>query len=139
MYHDSLFRVSLKCLIVDEGRVLVVREKGRGSWDLPGGGIEHGEDIRAAIARELKEEINFTGHFSYAVLKIDDPAMLRTRDVWQIKIIFSVRLDSPVVSAGADADEVAFINAATLKDSPHLPEQAIYSYMKNIDLISSVI
>ena len=132
LYNDSLFRVSLKCLIVDsDGKVLVVRENGRGSWDLPGGGIDHGEDFQTAIARELREEINFTGNFTFDILTIDKPAKLLTRDVWQIKLIFNVTLDSLNVSPGQHPEEVQFIDAADLQASPHAPEQAIYKYLQN--------
>ena len=31
-----------------------------GSWELPGGGLEHGEDPRAALMREINEETGMT-------------------------------------------------------------------------------
>ncbi len=39
-----------------EGRVLMVLERERGLWELPGGGIDPGETPRVAAARELQEE-----------------------------------------------------------------------------------
>ena len=59
---DYLYRISLKGLIRnDAGEVLVVKEAGRDWWDLPGGGMDHGEDIKFALAREMKEEVNMEG------------------------------------------------------------------------------
>jgi ADP-ribose pyrophosphatase YjhB (NUDIX family) len=140
MQSDSLYRISLKCLITNsDGKLLVVKESGRGSWDLPGGGIEHGEDVKAAIARELKEEIAYEDNFTYRILMADDPAKLRTRDVWQIKLVFRLELDTANFGAGHDADDVAFIHPNTFKDSEYLPEQKIYEYGKTLELISSVI
>lgn len=131
LYNDSLYRVSLKCLITDpSGKVLVVRENGRGSWDLPGGGIDHGEDIRSAIARELEEELDFRGDFTFKILRADDPAKLKTRDAWQLKLVFAVELDTRTVSAGVDVEEIAFIDPRSLKDSNYIPEQMIYEYTK---------
>jgi len=48
-------------IIVERGRVLVTQRK-RGShlegmWEFPGGKVEDGEDPKAALARELREEI----------------------------------------------------------------------------------
>ena len=39
-----------------EGRILLVRDRGRSSYGLPGGGIEDGELPIVAAARELYEE-----------------------------------------------------------------------------------
>lgn len=50
------YRISVKAIIKDaSGRVLLLQEKD-GSWELPGGGLVHGEDTKQALARELAEE-----------------------------------------------------------------------------------
>lgn len=131
MIADSLYRISFKCLVVDEsGNVLVVKERGRSSWDLPGGGIEHGETIEESIARELYEEVAFKGSVSYRVLKIDNPIKLLTRDVWQVKIILLLAVSNFNFSIGDEADDVRFIDINELKDSDQEPERIIYEYMK---------
>lgn len=54
------YRISVKAIIKDEsGRILLGREKD-GAWELPGGGLEHGEAIKEALAREITEETGFT-------------------------------------------------------------------------------
>ncbi len=53
----AFYRLSTKVLVTDKiGHVLVI-ERPDGTRDLPGGGIEHGEDIHGALRREVKEEI----------------------------------------------------------------------------------
>jgi len=43
-------------LVLDEGRLLLVRERGAKHWSLPGGGMKKGEDAVTAAIRELEEE-----------------------------------------------------------------------------------
>jgi 8-oxo-dGTP diphosphatase len=50
------YRISVKAIIKDDqDRILLLREKD-GSWELPGGGLEHGEDPKEALSREITEE-----------------------------------------------------------------------------------
>ncbi|MBM3986924.1 MAG: NUDIX domain-containing protein [Planctomycetes bacterium] len=56
---SAFFRASVGCVVTDgAGRVLMLRRRGRGagSWQFPQGGIEEGEEPRAALVRELAEE-----------------------------------------------------------------------------------
>jgi ADP-ribose pyrophosphatase YjhB (NUDIX family) len=54
---STFYRVSVKALVFDDQQRLLVFQDSRGKWELPGGGLEHGEDLRAGLARELFEEM----------------------------------------------------------------------------------
>jgi 8-oxo-dGTP pyrophosphatase MutT (NUDIX family) len=126
---DYLYRISIKCLIQnDTGEVLVVKETGRDWWDLPGGGMDHGESIKSAIAREMKEEVNLDGTFTYKLLDIDEPEYLEEHNFWQIRLIFEIVPDVMEFSSGLDADETAFKNPDIFKDSKIETEQRVYRY-----------
>lgn len=47
--------LSVKGVVVHQGRVLLLLNE-RGEWDLPGGRPDPGEDHRAALKREVREE-----------------------------------------------------------------------------------
>lgn len=126
---DFLYRVSLKCVVHDErGDVLVVKETGRDRWDLPGGGMDHGEDLRSSIAREMREEVNLHGDFTYWVIDVDEPAHLQTHNLWQLRLIFEVIPEQLKFSAGDDGDEVAFMNPQIFMNSDSEVERRIYRY-----------
>lgn len=51
--------VAVGAIILDAGRVLLVRrgqEPLKGEWSLPGGAVEAGETLQAALVREVREE-----------------------------------------------------------------------------------
>lgn len=126
---DYLFRISIKCLIRDGGgKVLVVKESGRNWWDLPGGGMDHGESIRSAIARELEEEVNLRGDFDYRILDIDEPAYLQAHDFWQLRLIFEVKPTVYEFSTGKDADKVSFIDPSEFEAAGSDTERRIFTY-----------
>lgn len=49
-------------VIIRDGKILIGQRKRSGrhplKWEFPGGKVEPGEDPRAALARELREELN---------------------------------------------------------------------------------
>lgn len=126
---DYLYRISIKGMVKnDEGEVLVVKESGRDYWDLPGGGMDHGEDFQVAIAREMHEEVLLQGEFSYRIIDADEPVYLESHDFWQVRLIFEIIPQHHSFDTGADSDEIRFVHPDTLKDSTNEYERRIYHY-----------
>ena len=126
---DYLFRVSLKCLIRDDqGRLLVVKETGRDWWDLPGGGMDHGESIQDAIAREMYEEVGMRGAFTHDVVAVEEPRLLQRHSLWQMRVVFALQPELMSFEAGTDGDEIAFMDAGKFADSANHAERRVYEY-----------
>ena len=58
---DIQFHITVKGIVIYEGKTLILKRvrpssDGLGYWELPGGGLEYGEDPHQALVRELKEE-----------------------------------------------------------------------------------
>jgi ADP-ribose pyrophosphatase YjhB (NUDIX family) len=62
-FPDCFYRVTIKGLCVRDGKLLMIRESESLSgqkWELPGGGLDFGEDINTGFRREIKEEMGLT-------------------------------------------------------------------------------
>jgi 8-oxo-dGTP diphosphatase len=58
---DDGYKVSIcACIVNDSNEILLVKRspsnEWAGIWEMPGGGVEKGEDLQAAIIREVREE-----------------------------------------------------------------------------------
>ncbi|MCK9401713.1 MAG: NUDIX hydrolase [Bacteroidales bacterium] len=53
---NKSFQVSVKGLIIKDNKVLLLHEQ-KGTWDLPGGRLQHGENFEQTLKRECQEEI----------------------------------------------------------------------------------
>jgi 8-oxo-dGTP pyrophosphatase MutT (NUDIX family) len=86
--------VGVRALIFDgEGRVFLVKHSYIAGWHLPGGGVETGETLVAALERELREEGNIEVseppvlhaiYFNRRVSKRDQVALYVVRSFRQI-------------------------------------------------------
>ena len=112
--------VAVGAVCVDDGRLLLIR-RGRGvatgAWSLPGGRVEHGEALHAAVVRELREETGLAGRveglcgIAERVFGTDHFVIL---DYW-------VTVTATVPTAGDDAAEVRWVTAAQLDELDLVP------------------
>jgi 8-oxo-dGTP diphosphatase len=51
------FRVAVFAIVEHGSRLLLARRRDIGWWNLPGGGMEYGETVEEALAREVREEV----------------------------------------------------------------------------------
>ncbi len=54
---DHFYRVSIKALILDENKRFMLVKEDNGTWELPGGGLDYGENPQDCLKREIKEEM----------------------------------------------------------------------------------
>ena len=123
-----MYRVSLKVIVRNEsGEVLVVREKGS-SWSLPGGGIDHGEEIEASLKRELHEEVLIDAPFTYEFRGVD-AFYVENKERWQKWLVYELTFDEAYTyGKGIDADEVMFVDPMSFKNGETRSEQLVYKW-----------
>lgn len=125
-YPDSVYRVTAKAIIRKGDKILAVWDKD-GFWNLPGGGIDHGETVKVALKRELYEELGYEGTFTYHYR--DTLTYFSQRlNYCCMHLIFDVVLDSYRDTTGADSKKAEFINPEQYKDSGDIAHQFIYKY-----------
>ena len=93
------------------GRVLVVRTaKWRGLWGVPGGKIEYGEAMEAALLREFREEVGlslFDLRFALLQEMIEDPAFYKPAHF--ILINYFARTEAEAVRPNEEILEWAWV------------------------------
>jgi 8-oxo-dGTP diphosphatase len=106
-------------VIVDAGKVVLVRRKYeplKGHWSLPGGKVEIGETLEAALAREMLEETGLEVEVG-PVIEVFDRI---TRDEQRRVRYHYVLIDylcwqtSGSLCAGSDVDAAVWVDPSTL-------------------------
>ena len=57
MKYNNSIEILVRAIVGDKGKILVCRKIGEKYYFFPGGHIEFEEDVKKALARELKEEL----------------------------------------------------------------------------------
>jgi ADP-ribose pyrophosphatase YjhB (NUDIX family) len=131
----QLQRVAAYALVVRDAaagpEVLLTRNSSRGPhpgwWTLPGGGIDHGEEARQALVREVREETGLdctpgevldvgSTHFEGTA-----PSG-RREDFHALQLVFdaSVSAGEPAVQeVDGTTDAAAWVSVSTLRDDPY--------------------
>jgi ADP-ribose pyrophosphatase YjhB (NUDIX family) len=100
-------------IVVDSGRVLLVKranEPLKGQWSVPGGAVELGETLVAAVRREVLEETGLLVAVGPIVevldrLRLDDDRRARFH---YVLVDFVCRPTGGTLASGSDADAVAW-------------------------------
>jgi ADP-ribose pyrophosphatase YjhB (NUDIX family) len=120
--------VGVGAVVLVDGKVVLVRrahEPLKGEWNLPGGGVEVGETLREACAREVREETGLVVDVG-AVIEVFDRIMLDAAGAVQYHFVLVDYVCHPVggaLACGSDASDIVLADPAAL-DRYHLTEKA---------------
>jgi 8-oxo-dGTP pyrophosphatase MutT (NUDIX family) len=88
--------VGVRAAVIDsDGRVFLVKHSYVSGWHLPGGGVEPGETVMAALVRELAEEGNIVPTAPPVLHGIFFNAHVSRRDHVALFVVRAFRRDGP--------------------------------------------
>lgn len=112
-------------------KILVIKKRRgpyKGLYDLPGGGIEFGENLEEALKREFMEEVNaniqnkgIIGNFDYSSLWDDDGVLTKTH---HIGLYYEVSLLSSSIKEdgdGHDSEGALWLHTSEIEQSKISP------------------
>ena len=111
--------VGVGAVVLDGGRVLLVKrghEPLKGEWSLPGGAVELGETLQAAIAREVAEETGLVVEVGPVVevldrIRVEPDGRVRFH---YVLVDFLCRPSGGTLACASDADEAIWAEVASL-------------------------
>jgi ADP-ribose pyrophosphatase YjhB (NUDIX family) len=123
-------KVDVRGVVVERGRVLLVREVGASSWTLPGGWADVGETPREAVEKEVREEAGVVAR-AVRVLGVYDRDF-RGRPQWPAHVyklyVLCEHVEGTPAGDGLETEEVAFFAGDALPDlSPKTPLEHLHA------------
>ncbi len=113
---NAYYRVSVKALITnDEGKILVVNERGLG-WDLPGGGLDWGESAGDTLKRELLEELGCTAEIDEYPCLIA-PSSAKEYDRHVLWIVYKAKIKPEEIQKTDEVSEFAFVSVEDFQNN----------------------
>lgn len=130
--------VVVGAVIVRDGLVLAARRTRpvglAGQWEFPGGKVEDGEDLAAALVREIREELHSRIIVLAEVVDGNSPWRISDKHVLRL-FLAAIVLEQPVL--GADHDEMRWLHPDELDEVDWLPSDrralpAVRRAMENV-------
>ena len=127
---NTFYRISAKALILDDQkRFLLVREE-NGLWEIPGGGIDHGEHPIETIKREIMEEmglevldVNPTIQYFVIAKALDN--------VWKSSVFYLTKLKNLEFTPTEECKEIRFFTKEEAERVDTYP--VVKAFLKEFD------
>jgi ADP-ribose pyrophosphatase YjhB (NUDIX family) len=101
-----------------DGRILLIRRTDNNYWSIPGGGLEPGESVRQATAREVMEETGIACEVTGLVGIYSDPNHVAAYDDGEVRqefsICFKTRMLGGTITTSQESSEVRFVTPAEI-------------------------
>ena len=126
------YRVAIKAMVFDDQHRLLVVQAEDKKWELPGGGLEHGEKERECVDREIQEELGVR------VLSMSDVRWIfrgfnPDRQTHCLRLMVDAELESFDFTFGDGMVDARFVDPEAFMALDFVPDDA--SVVQHIDKI----
>lgn len=107
--------LTVDAVIVKDGEIVLIQRKGepfRGQYALPGGFVEYGETVEAALRREVLEETGLVVEIASLVGVYSDPGRDPRGHV--VSVAFTATIVGGVLAGDSDAEKAMLWDIAKL-------------------------
>jgi ADP-ribose pyrophosphatase YjhB (NUDIX family) len=117
-----VIRPGVAAVIFRDGDVLLQRRDDNGKWGLPGGGVEPGESVATAVAREVREETGLEVEPVRLIGVYSDPAnhqIITYPDgnvIHYVSSVFECAIRGGALECGCESLELGFFAPDALPD-----------------------
>ena len=113
--------VTVRAVMVHRNKILFARARGEDYYFLPGGHVEFGELLEAALERELREEVNAVPRGPKLLGVVENRFWEKGRKRHEINFVYRASLDRYVLKALESHLSFHWVPAQTLKSEKILP------------------
>jgi ADP-ribose pyrophosphatase YjhB (NUDIX family) len=103
-----------------QGALLLIRRTDNGYWSIPGGGVEPGESVSQAAAREVREETGIDCEVVGLVGIYSNPGHVAAYDNGEVRqefsICFTARPVGGAIQTSSESSAVQFIPPGSIPD-----------------------
>jgi ADP-ribose pyrophosphatase YjhB (NUDIX family) len=103
-----------------QDRILLIKRTDNNYWSIPGGGVNPGESVSEAAAREVKEETGIDCQVTGLVGIYSDPNHVAAYDDGQVRqefsICFTTRTLGGSIRTSSESSEVMFVPPGAISD-----------------------
>ncbi|MBN1469564.1 MAG: NUDIX hydrolase [Fusobacteriaceae bacterium] len=119
-------KVDVRAVIINEGKLLMVKEKSDGKWSLPGGWCDIGYSPSEMAKKEVFEEAGYKVEVEKLLALLDKECHGHPEDIYHIyKLFFQCKILDGEGHGGTETSEIGFFS----KDK--LPELSLNRNTKN--------
>lgn len=121
MDQQNYYRVSIKGIVIDENGRFLLSKEDDGEWELLGVGLDHGEDPKTCLTREVYEEtgLKVTRISETPLYFVTSPR--RHHDTYAANVIYQIELENLNFKPSDECVELRFCNLEEAQALPLFP------------------